>query len=71
MNHASFLDPCTNGVGYSLLMIAPSFYLLSAALFAGLGVVILMWDRRTTGIDVTTAIDVTSSGAEQLCSKNK
>lgn len=47
MNHAPFLDPCTNGVGYSLLMIVPTFYLLSAFLFTGLGAVIMCWDKRT------------------------
>ena len=49
MDHASFLDPCTNGVGYSLMITVPSFYLLSAVLFTILGVVIVYWDGRTGG----------------------
>jgi len=47
MNHSSFLDPCTNGVGFSLIMTVPSFYLLAAVLFAVLGVVMVYWDRVT------------------------
>ncbi len=48
MNQASFLDPCTNGVGYSLLMIVPTFYFISSILFTALGVVMSCWDRRTS-----------------------
>lgn len=51
MNHASFLDPCTSGVGYALLIIVPSFYLLSAVLFAVLGAVTVCWDRVTATKD--------------------
>ena len=65
MNHAYFLDPCTNGVGYSLLMIVPSFYLLSAVLFALLGVSILIYGRRANSPDI-----IASSGTKSLCSCN-
>ena len=51
MNHAPFLDPCTNGVGYSLLITVPSFYLLSAVLFVALGLVMVAWERRTASKD--------------------
>lgn len=51
MNHAPFLDPCTNGVGYALLITVPSFYLLSAVLFAVLGAVSVCWDRATDSKD--------------------
>lgn len=51
MNHASFLDPCTNGVGYSLLITVPSFYFLSAILFLVLGLVMVVWERRTASKD--------------------
>ena len=46
MEHASFLDPCSNGVGYSLLITVPSFYLLASILFAMLGMVMACWERR-------------------------
>ena len=58
MNHATFLDPCTNGVGYSLLMVAPSFYLLSAVLFTVLGIMIVTW--TTCAHKSATVQDITS-----------
>lgn len=51
MTHAPFLDPCTNGVGYSLLMVVPSFYLLASILFAILGFVMVCWSRMTGSAD--------------------
>lgn len=51
MEHASYLDPCSNGVGYSLLITVPSFYFLAAILFAVLGVVMACWDRRTAAAE--------------------
>jgi len=61
MNHAPFLDPCTNGVKYALLMVAPSFYLLSALLFAGLGLMIVTWGscsyKRAMATDITSVTE--------------
>ena len=52
MEHASFLDPCSNGVGYSLLITVPSFYFLAAVLFALLGIVMACWGRRTGATEI-------------------
>lgn len=52
MEHVSFLDPCSNGVGYSLLITVPSFYLLASILFAVLGVVMACWERRTDEAEI-------------------
>ena len=37
---------CTSGVKYALLVVVPSFYLLSSLLFLLLGVVTVRWERR-------------------------
>ena len=39
-------DRCGKGVGYALLVVVPTFYILSAFLFAILGVIIYYWDKR-------------------------
>ena len=49
LDHISAFDRCGKGVGYALLVVVPTFYVISAILFAVLGVVIHYWDKRQSG----------------------
>ncbi len=73
MNHATFLDPCTNGVRYALLMITPSFYLLAALLFMFLGMVIVTWGtcrlQKTAAEQDITSVAETFKNKEILASE--
>ena len=40
LDHISVFDRCGKGVGYALLEVVPTFYVISAILFAVLGVII-------------------------------
>lgn len=49
LDHVPVFDRCGKGVGYALLVVVPSFYILSAVLFAVLGVIIHYWHKRQSG----------------------
>ena len=56
LDHISAFDRCGKGVGYALLVVVPTFYILSAILFAILGVIIHCWDKRETAQAAYTVV---------------
>ena len=45
LDNIQSFDKCGKGVGYALLLTAPTLYVASAVLFALLGVVLHKWNR--------------------------
>ena len=56
LDHISAFDRCGKGVGYALLVVVPTFYILSAILFAVLGVIIHYWDKRESAQATYTVV---------------